>query len=391
MALYTASRVLYLAPEASYAQSPRPADSAYVAMPVTDCGAMDRRTMLDTARLTGRAGPTRKIVGPGQGETSLAGHLVGLSAQGVNGDAPPATDWLDLLMTGLGIPAARDGEAITVAATGGGGGATEVTPVAYAQGDLLPLVDAAGAMRWAYARSLNGADLVLGSESIAAPVRAAPSRQLYDADLADLPTLAGAFQRFENGVPQIEAALPGCRLSAFSIEASAGQLATWTATMQSDDYDASDSFAFTVAANGDPATTDTDPMRLVAVYIDGVEVPCSSVSVGTSITAPVRGATSRDSGRSDHYLADLQPTVTITPRYEAQWEALKRSGTPVEVIVAWRAGDTGSAALRQLALCLPQAQLTGHDPTDAGGLVESTLPFEAIQQGGQRRWLMARS
>lgn len=388
MTLYTASRRIYVAAESSYSQSPRPTDASYMAVPVTEVDARDRRTLLQTNRLTGNAGPTPHIPGGGQGEVPINSQFFGLSAQSLS-SSPPAADWLDLLMSSWGLQSSRDGGPVSSA------GASQLTPPAgYVEGDLLPLVSATGQLQWVYARSTSSGDLVSKYAYGLTPASLLASRQTYDANFTDVPSLAAAFQRLAGGSAEEEVALPGMRMTAWSGTIPAREpLPSWSSTWQSDDFDDSDSFTFTEATNGTHAVTATEALQVSQVFVDGVEVPCSTVSIAATIVAPTVGTTARSSGRQDHLLADLQLTVTLQPRYETAWQDLKQSGDLREIVVQLQGADPGSgpAERRSFVICLPNAQLEGADPVDAGGVLEQGLPFAARQVGTERRWIMARS
>lgn len=386
MSIRTAFKTLHLARETGYADDPRPADSAYLAIPTAgELELADERQILETNRNTGRPGMSPAVPGPGQGSLTFNSHLLGLAAQGGDGDSPSADDWLDLIFDGLGIQAERDGEGVTSHS----GTSLTLDSDTLSAWDLAPLEDSGGTLRWAFV-SVDNADgsYTLNSDPGITATLCRAFRQFADADGSDdTDTLAGAFIRDGGSGSDIESHLPGCRITGLTIQAQAGQLATMSVTMQADDVE-SDDFTFTTGTNGDPAVTVTSPLRLACVYLDGTEVPVSQISIDFGVEAAPRSSTCEPNGRADHLLIAATPTITVQPQYAASYETEKRNQDQKEIIIAFQGGGDDSS--RQLAFGAPEVQLQSHAPTDASGLLEASLVYAVKTVGDQARWVIAR-
>jgi hypothetical protein len=244
-------------------------------------------------------------------------------------------------------------------------------------------------LRWAFVSEDNAdGSYTLNSDPGITATLCRAFRQFSDPDGSDdTDTFAAAFIRDGGSGSDIENHLPGCRITGLTIQAQAGQLATMSVTMQSDDVE-SDDFSFDVGTNGDPAITATSPLRLACVYIDGTEVPVSQISIEFGLEAAPRSSTCSPNSRADHLLIAATPTITIQPQYAATYEDEKRNQDQKEVIIAFQAeGDDSS---RQLAFGVPEVQLQSHAPTDASGLLEASLVYATKTVGDQARWVLAR-
>ena len=389
MTFKTEFKNLYVAHETSYAQASRPVDANYFAIPTAgQLEETDTRTALETNRNTGRPGSSPKVPGPGGGTLSFNTNVYGLDAQGGDGDSPSTDDWLDVLLDGLGIQAERVGENVASHS----GTALSLDTDTLTAWDLVPLQPSGGGIRWAFvaADAADGSYTLHNDPGITGAL-VPPFRQFTDPNGADTTkTFAGAFIRTEGGGSDIENHHPGARIGAVTIQHTAGELATISWTLNSDDV-IPDTYTFTAGTNGDPASTPTNALKRSCVFIDGTEIDVASVSVTFNISVAPRRKSCAASGRSDQVLIEAIPTFTIQPVYAETYETEKRSMPNKEIIVAFISDGSGTDQDRQFVVGTPNAQLSTVAPTDASGLLEASLTYMTATVGVEPIWVIART
>lgn len=388
-------RAIYFATETSYAVSPRPADADYRALPVAgDLSFSGGPGGLATNRFTGRTGQTPFVPGQTNAEGSFALELLGLQAQGGDGDAPPAEDHVDLLLGGVaaGTPVDRSG----LAASGlAGTPAVDLTlgSDGFDVGDLVCLEDASGRVAWAAVVTDGGAGAyTLDFEpqvdgAAITPAVARPIRQWRDDDGGDSIRSYAGMYRLGLGAGASYREVPGIRVSSLQVAFAPNAYATASFGLQGDDYRVPGSApSFSTGVNGDPAVVATPARITGCVYIDGVLYDSASASVDFGIELAERPSTCRRSGRIDRLQIAVTPVVNITTPFDDQWDALNSSKELRDIKVV--SGRTGPS----VCFWVPHGQITANPQVvDTNGLTDQSVAFTAMTVGAGLRWAVARS
>ena len=397
-----ARKRLYIAPETAYAQSPRPADSAYLSLvPSETLDGSGGKQGIESARFTGRTGPTRQIPGAGLGALTWGMEMLGLATQAGAGVSPVAQDWWDLVMRGIfnASPIERDGVAVVshVGTALDLGAANDL----YDVGDLICLVDAAGEVRWARIATDNAdGSYVLsyapqvgpaGSLTNMVATVARGSRVWRDEDGRDTSiTLAGLFDQDQTFWREC----PGIRVNAASFEVTPNALALWSIGAQSDDFIPMDGnggrpsapSGLSDAVNGDPAVTATTPLIAARVYLDGVPLTESATISGDLGISPLeRPDTGNLQGRSNVKQLEQVPVITVTSPYSDDLAVLHRSRGSRELMLELGTGGDS------VAINIPVAQPIEHGPADTNGELDATVQFRATTEGTFPRVQLGRS
>jgi hypothetical protein len=378
------NRAMYIAPETDWFQTPRPADSAYRAVPVSGTlTAQGGRNSLDTERLTGRTGPSPSVPGRTEGSGSSAIELFGYPAQAVG--PVPAADIADLMFRGIfrGTPLERAGVAVVdVTATAVDLGVANAA--LYAAGDLIAFADSDDNVQWRTIVSNDTGgdytiDYVLPVGFTA--VRANPVRLHIDDDGADTSISFAAMVAF--GTDWRE--MPGTRFSGGNIEFQPNGLARMSLDFTSGAFRIPTvAPSFSVGVNGDPAAVPAPSEVTGCLYVDGVLYETASLTLDLGIQVSDRLSTCRESGRSNIIQTQVTPMIQASSPFADVFQTLQDDHTLVDIRIV--SGHSGGS----ICFFAQNAQLTETAPAESNGEINSSKSFKVVTVGGGRRMLIGR-
>jgi hypothetical protein len=348
-------KTLYVAPMSYGAADPSANGSGYSYVPtVNPATKRNMRSQLATQYAVGGIFPTRPEAGPDGGEIRFRTVWGGLASIAGDGAAPPANDWLDILLTSaFGTQRLLSGEGVGVAST-----TTNLVLDAgtdYTFQDLLAVYEvglSVGRTQWAMATTDPGTNQHAVAPAFAvAPTTAAIAygSKTYRQAAPATGVVACVFVDDTVGV---YTALSG-RVMLNSIEAQHGELyiADWTIRFDSKTLDVGKSSlpAITAGPAFPPAQARNSP-----VYFNGTAYETKSVRIDFQPRPLLIGATSAPNGRGgDENLCN--PRVTIEPRRNSAIEALSDAVTQGPLLVQMGAGILNGSVLGTTCLHIDNA------------------------------------
>lgn len=394
MVVKTQRKVIYGAPEAVYAEDPRPADSVHLAIPVLELGELEEgNAPIATTRYTGNTGETPAVPGPDGASFTSVHEMVGLDAPVGDGASPPAEDRFDLLMRGIaGTRVVRNGATATHTGT-----SLTVASDLYEAGDLVYLVDASGVGRWVpIAINNTGGSYTLAWDPGITGVVSRGSRQWVDDNGNDASDTLSILYDYDSGATGTGGGISsnegagqfyhsrGSRISAANLQLQADQQARLSLTWQCDRKLPIPNPTVSVGVNGNPAIQPTTPLRLACVWVDGTEISTASVQADFGLDVQPRPSTCNNSNRVNMVQMSATPAITTQPLFDEDLLALRRSQSVHSVLVQVGLGD------QSWALYSPSAQVSAAAPTDRNGEQDVTVAF-MTKTVTIPRWRMARA
>lgn len=339
---------------------------------------VDTTGQLETNYQTGRNRATANEVGADGATLDFKVPVQGLSTAAGDGSAPPAVDWLDLILqNAFGASATVSGEGV---ANGSTSSNLILDTATYAVQDLMPVQEAglySSRTQWRRAATLNTATYTLDRNWTATPTTSAVAYGMRTYQYSD----SGGGDSLLAYVVQDDTpyVLQGGRVSSLKLALPAGKMAELSVSMMFD--------SITQASRASISTIDTfagTPIKgmLSPLVWGGTEYATKSINIDFGLTTSTTESTAGTNGRSNIEVISTMPTITIEPAYaHSTWQADFRAGTTRTLGIQLGAGVLASSVLNTCFFWAEAAQAQSAAAADDGGRVRHAVTLKVVDEG----------
>lgn len=385
---------LFLASEgANFETDPSTDGSGYLWVPALGPIGLPKsgKERLATNYQTGRDAPTLPVLGADGGTFDVEVPLLGLATAAGGGSAPPANDWLDILLDHIfSASTSTSGKAV-------GSGSTTSSLVLASSGphalqDLVPVWEAnkpaAGSRRRTqWAKITNAASAP--TYTVAPVFASAPTssgvaygHKRWSAESAS--SGGGDTLAFTYVLDSETYLYLGCRITKAVLVGERGKV--WRAKLSV----AYSSGALDTSKSALPVVDKLSrpPCKWYGApfHFNGTIYSVPSVEIDLGLKTSELAGQEGPNGRAGHEVISVRPKVSVSPAFSSTLRALAETGSndiptngPLQVQIG--AGVLSGGVLNTLCFHAESAYPMEANPSDEDGRLRTSLPFECVDPG----------